>query len=59
MERDMRETGKKTNNMEMVLSLGQMVHNTLGNIFWAKKKEEENLNGLMDLYLKENSMIIT
>lgn len=36
------------------LKFGQMVHNILEIMLMVKKMEKENLNGVMELHMKEN-----
>ena len=54
MVNDTKENGLKINNMALVLKHGQTVLVTKDNINKDKKMDKEYLNGLMDVYIKDN-----
>jgi hypothetical protein len=51
---DMKEIGSMINKKERVEKYGLMDRYLLENLEMEKKTEEEDLNGVMDLNLKEN-----
>lgn len=59
MALNIRDLGKKTNNMETAQKLGQMELNTKVSTFKAKSTEWDNLHGLIKVLTMENSLKIT
>jgi hypothetical protein len=59
MALNIRDIGKKTNNMEKVLKLGQTEHNTKVSMYKAKSMEADNLYGLTKVLTMDNLLKIT
>ena len=59
MALNIKDLGKKTNNMETAQKLGQMELNTKVSTFKAKSTEQDNLHGLIKVLIMENSLKIT
>ena len=58
MEINVKDSGLRTNSMDMGMKPGQMVLSILVTMRWVKSKVKDFLHGMMGVYTIENSKII-
>ena len=58
MVEDMKDIGLMMYKMDLVLKNGMMVAHIKGIMIWGRKKDMENMNGVMDVNIKDIGKII-